>query len=153
VDVLALRADPKAVLKHLRPDAILGLFGVPWRPADHDGAILKIVGQDYNALGEHVDVFSPMVYHMMCGRPLSWIGEVVEEVHNVVEEVHNLTGKPVWPIIQSVDQPSAPLSAEEYGQALDIALSGPASEGVLVFQMESALDEAKLEVTKSRFGS
>jgi len=139
-------AEAKAVLKRLRPDAILGLFGVPWRLADHDGAILKIVGQDYRALGEHVDVFSPMVYHLICGRPPSWIGEVIEEVHN-------LTSKPVWPIIQSVDQPLAHLSAEEYGHALDVALRNPASEGVLVFQMESALDEAKLEVTKSRFGS
>ncbi len=87
-----------------------------------------------------------MVYHLMCGRPPSWIGEVTEKVHS-------LTGKPVWPIIQSVDQPLAPLSAEEYGQALDVALLSPASEGVLVFQMESALDGTKLEVTKSRFGS
>jgi len=87
-----------------------------------------------------------MVYHLMCGRPPSWIGEVIEEVHS-------LTSKPVWPIIQSVDQPLARLSAEEYGHALDVALRNPVSEGVLVFQMESALDEAKLEVTKSRFGS
>ena len=101
------------MIRRIRPGAILGLFGVPWRLSDRGGAILTIIGQDYRALGEHVDVFSPMVYHRMCGYPVEWIGDVVVEVHD-------LTGKPVWPIIQSVDEPS-PLSAVEYGRALDIA--------------------------------
>jgi len=136
-------AEAKALLRRVRPDALLGLFGVPWRLADYDGAILKIVGQDYRALGEHVDVFSPMVYHLMCGHPPGWIGEVTEEVHQ-------LSGKPVWPIIQSVDKPT-PLSAEEYAQALDVAMQSDASEGVLVFTMKGALDEAKLAVTRDRF--
>ena len=139
-------AEAKTLLKRTRPRAILGMFGVPWRLADHKGGILKIVAQDYRALGEHVDVFSPMVYHVMCGRPPAWIGEVTEEVHA-------LSGKPVWPIIQSVDRPNEPLSAEAYGQALDVALGSPAAEGVLVFTLEGALDAAKLEVTKQKFGS
>ena len=136
-------AEAKSVLRRARPEGILGLFGVPWRLADYDGAILKIIGQDYSTLGRHVDVFSPMVYHLMCGFPPSWIGEVTEEIHA-------LSGKPVWPIIQSVDQPT-PLSAEEYGQALDVALGSDASHGVLVFTMKGALDEDKLAVTKERF--
>jgi len=137
-------AEAKGVLKRLRPNGILGLFGVPWRLSDYDGAILKIIGQDYSALGQHVDVFSPMVYHLMCGFPPGWIGEVTEEIQA-------LSGKPVWPIIQSVDKPT-PLSAEGYAQALDIALQSAASDGVLVFTMKGALDEAKLAVTRERFG-
>ena len=58
-------AEARAVLKRIRPDGILGLFGVPWRLADHNGAIRKIVGQDYRALSQYVDVFSPMVYHLL----------------------------------------------------------------------------------------
>ena len=84
-----------------------------------------------------------MVYHKRCGYEPGWIAEVVEEVHA-------LTGKPVWPIIQSVDQPT-PLSAEEYGEALDVALSCTAAEGILVFHMQGALDPAKLSVTTDRF--
>jgi hypothetical protein len=137
-------AEAQALLKRIRPDALLGLFGVPWRRADRNGAILKIVGQDYGALGRYVDVFSPMVYHRMCGYSLTWIGEVVQEVHE-------LSGKPVWPIIQSVDEP-VPLAPEEYGQALDRVLGHGAADGVLVFTMEGALDEAKLTVTQARFG-
>ena len=143
--VTAWVAQARAVVDCLRPGALLGLFGVPWRLADRDGAILKVIGQDYCALGQYVDVFSPMVYHKMCGHEPGWIA-------GVVEEIHTLTGKPVWPIIQSVDQPT-PLSAKEYGQALDIALNCPASAGVLVFHLQGALDPAKLSVTRARFGA
>ena len=135
-------AGARSVLNRVRPGALLGLFGVPWRQADRDGAILNIIGQDYRALGQYVDVFSPMVYHRMCGYPPEWIGPVVEEVHT-------LSGKPVWPIIQSVDEPD-PLPAEEYGRALDLALDHPASDGVLVFTLEGALAGAKLAVTRER---
>jgi uncharacterized lipoprotein YddW (UPF0748 family) len=131
------------LLDRVRPGALLGLFGVPWRLVDYDGAILKVIGQDYQNLGQYVDVFSPMVYHVMCGFEPEWIG-------SVTEEVRALSGKPVWPIIQSVDEPS-PLSAEEYGRALDIALDNPCSEGVLVFTLEGALDPAKLAATRARF--
>jgi hypothetical protein len=135
-------ADARAVLRRVRPQALLGLFGVPWRLSDRSGAILSIIGQDYRALGQHVDVFSPMVYHRMCGYPVEWIGDVAAEVHT-------LSGKPIWPIIQSVDEPSI-LSAAEYGQALDIVLRHPAADGVLVFTLKGALDEAKLSVTRNR---
>jgi hypothetical protein len=141
--ITAWVAQARAVVDRVRPGALLGLFGVPWRLVDRDGAILNVIGQDYHALGRHVDVFSPMVYHKMCGYGPNWIAEVTEQVHA-------LSGKPVWPIVQSVDQPT-PLSAEEYGQALDVALNCPAAEGVLVFHLQGALDPAKLSITQAKF--
>jgi hypothetical protein len=104
---------------------------------------LKVIGQDYRALGRYVDVFSPMVYHTMCGYPVEWIGAVTQEVYA-------LSGKRVWPIVQAVDEP-VPLSVEEYGQALDVVLNEPTADGVLVFTLESALAEEKLAVTQTRF--
>jgi hypothetical protein len=142
--ITAWVVEAKAMLQRIRPGAILGLFGVPWRLADRDGAILKVIGQDYRALGQYVDVFSPMAYHRMCGYPPAWIGEVAREVHE-------LSGKPVWPVIQSVDKPD-PLSLAEYGECLDVALGQPASSGVVVFTLAGMLDEAKLAVTQARFG-
>jgi hypothetical protein len=136
-------AAARAVVQGVRPGALLGLFGVPWRLSDHDGAIRSVIGQDYRALGTYVDVFSPMVYHRMCGREPEWVGAVTAHVHA-------LSGKPVWPIVQSVDQPDA-LLAEEYAAVLDVALDHPASDGVLVFTMQGALDPAKLEATVTRF--
>ena len=139
-------AAARALIERVRPGVTLGLFGVPWRLSDRDGAIRTIVGQDYAALGAcGVDVFSPMVYHRMCGYEPGWIGEVVTEVHD-------LGGKPVWPIVQSVDEPE-PLSASEYAQALEVALQHPASDGVLVFTLKGALAEPKMEVTRSAFGA
>ena len=141
--VTAWVAEARNILQRLRPEAILGLFGVPWRLEDYDGAIWRIVGQDYRRLAPHVDLFSPMVYHKLCGRSIGWIGRVTEEVQA-------LSHKPVWPIIQSVDVPT-PLSAAEYGQALDAALQTPASEGVIVFTLKGMLDEAKLSITRAKF--
>ena len=92
---------------------------------------------------QYVDVFSPMVYHLMCGHSPAWIGEVTEEIHRLSEN-------PVWPIIQSLDDPT-PLSAEEYGRAIDVAPQSSASDGVVVYKMEGALNAAKLAVTRSRF--
>jgi hypothetical protein len=136
-------AAAREVVDRVRPGAVLGLFGVPWRLTDREGAILRVIGQDYKALGPYVDVFSPMVYHRMCGYPPVWIADVTDKIHA-------LSGKPVWPIVQSVDDPE-PLPADEYGAALDAALASPASEGVLVFTLKGALAEDKLRVTRERF--
>ena len=133
----------RAAVDEIRPGLTLGLFGVPWRRADSDGALLTVIGQDYEALGAYVDVFSPMVYHRMCGFAPEWIGDVTQEIAR-------LSGKPVWPIIQSVDHPD-PLPAAEYGRALKIALRHPASDGALVFTLKGALQEKKLAVTKEVF--
>ena len=145
VQITSWVAQARDVVRRVRPNALLGLFGVPWRLADYQGAILDIVGQDYRALGQFVDVFSPMVYHAMCGFSVEWIGQVMEEVKR-------LSGKPVWPIIQSVDEPQ-PLLPAEYEAALEVALCHPASDGALVFTLKGALDEAKLAMTRKWFGA
>jgi hypothetical protein len=103
------------------------------------------VGQDYSALGQYVDIVSLMVYHLMCGHGPAWISQVVTEIRA-------LSGNPVWPIIQSVDMPAL-LPAAEYEQALEIALSSPASNGVLVFTMQGALDPDKLARTIAWFAA
>ena len=138
-------AAARETVDRVRPGVLLGLFGVPWRPSDRGDAIRHVIGQDYAALGTYVDVFSPMVYHRMCGYPPAWIGEVTAHIHRA-------TGKPVWPIIQSVDEPD-PLSAQEYGAALETALTHPDSAGALVFTLEGALAPDKLAVTRSLFAA
>jgi hypothetical protein len=135
----------RETIDQVRTDLTLGLFGVPWRLSDWGGAIRSVIAQDYRALGAYVDVFSPMVYHLMCGRSPEWIGQVTEEVAR-------LSGKPVWPIIQSVDHPKE-LSVQAYSRAIEIGLHHPASDGVLVFTLEGALSEGKLRATKSVFAA
>jgi hypothetical protein len=108
------------------------------------GGIRTVIGQNYGALSAcGVDVFSPMVYHRMCGYPPQWVGEVTAEIRT-------WTGKPVWPIVQSVDGPTT-LSPAEHGQVLDIVLGHASSDGVLVVTMKGALQAGKLDVTIARF--
>lgn len=136
-------ADARAVIRRVLPTTLLGLFGVPWRLADLDGAILNVIGQDYRALGEYVDVFSPMVYHRMCARPVGWIADVAAEVRA-------LLGKAVWPIVQGVDMPDR-LPMEEYRESLAVALGSPATEGVMVFHLQGVLEGGRLAATMEAF--
>ena len=131
------------LIRSVRHEALVGLFSIPWRQDDFEGALTGVVGQDLAALGEHVDVFSPMVYHLMCGQPPEWIAEVVRDVRRT-------SGKRVWPIIQSVDKP-ADLSPEAYGQALDAAMGCDESDGLIVFTLEGMLSPAKVAATRSRW--
>ena len=135
-------AESRKLSDRYSPDTKLGLFGVPWI-LDYDNAIISVIGQDYEALGGYIDVFSPMVYHLMCGRPVTWIGEVTDWIGQT-------TGKAVLPIIQTVNSPGV-LSPEELGEATKSALTSPESMGVIFFNLEG-LDEKKLEAAREIYG-
>ncbi len=136
-------AQARRVLERVRPGTTLGMFGVPWRRDDHSGAILTVVAQDLAALGEHVDVISPMVYHVMCGQPPEWIEQVSAEVHA-------LSGKPVWPIIQAVDEP-IPMPDQDYRAALETVMRSSVAAGVIVFHMRGVLSGGRLTLTGEAF--
>jgi len=133
----------QVVARHARRPCLLGRFGVPWHRNEREGAITRIMGQDFAALGAHVDVFSPMVYHRMCGRPVSWIAEITEHIAQ-------LSGRPVWPIIQTMSQPDA-LSDGEFAQAMDAALEAPGSSGVVLYNLRGAAEEGRLDAIRRRF--
>jgi hypothetical protein len=129
----------RAYLSEHAPNKTLGLFGVPWLTADFEGAIRHVVGQDYPALAPYVDVFTPMTYHWMCGRPVSWIAEVVQGIKTI-------TGKPVIPIVQAVDKPAA-LPGKEYADSLEIGLNN--DHGVAIFELDGVLKEDRYAITRS----
>ena len=133
----------EAISAQARRSCLLGLFGVPWHRDDREGAVTRIMGQDFAALGEHIDVFSPMVYHRMCGQPVPWIADITGHVHG-------LSGKPVWPIIQTMSQPDA-LSDDEFRQAIDVAWAASGSSGVILYHLKGLLEEGKLAVAQQRF--
>ena len=133
----------RELLDRLRPGVLLGMFTIPWRRDDFDGALRRVVGQDLAGLSAYVDVFSPMVYHLMCGQEPTWIAQVSADVRAQ-------TGCPVWPIVQSVDKPT-PLLAEAYGAALDAAMGCDDTDGVIVFTLEGMLTEPKIAITRSRW--
>jgi hypothetical protein len=116
--------EAKALRDRLRPDVYLGLFLVPWLAEDFDNAMYRIVAQQVNELDEDIDIFSPMVYHRLCGRNVEWIAKVT---HNIKEQ----TSKPVWPIIQAVSDPTE-LTENEFIQSIQIAEEASQS-GVILF--------------------
>lgn len=135
----------KERLEEHRPQAILGMFSVPWTEENYDDAIHRIIAQDFELLAEHVDVFSSMSYHLMCGFPPEWVGE-----YN--QYLVDKTGRDVWPIVQAVNKPED-LSPAEFRQVLELGLTGGAT-GVQVFTLKALVEqEEKLEALKEVYAS
>ena len=134
-------AEARTIVDTVRPEVTLGMFAIPWLPNDFDGAITSIIGQDFDQLAPYIDVFSPMTYHRMCHRPVSWI-------ETITSHLKQTTNKPVVPIIQSVDLPDV-LPIDDYSESLEIAQS--VGEGVIVFTLESMLEEKRLDATRQAF--
>jgi hypothetical protein len=134
----------RALLQETKPQANLGMFSVPWGPKDFDNAIQRVIGQDFALLARHIDVFSPMLYHTMCGRPVEWIGEHIRYLAGV-------TGKPIIPIVQAIDEPT-PMPRCEFRRALLEGLAAP-SAGVMMFRLEDAAgDGEKLAAVEEAYG-
>ena len=109
---------------------LLGMFSLPWQRTDYAGAIRTIAAQDLGLLAEHVDIISPMVYHKLCYRSVTWI-------EAVIQDVLDWTHAPVLPVVQSLDQPDVMTAAQ-----LEAALThaGRASDdGVIIFTLEPLL--------------
>lgn len=124
----------RITVKKEDPTAVVGLFGVPWKVSEHNGAIRAVIGQDFTALAPWVDVFSPMVYHRMQGQRPAWIA-------GHVAYLNRLTGKPVLPIIQACSVPGR-LSDAEFSAAVVSARRQP-SRGVVVFSMKHFVREKR----------
>lgn len=135
-------AQVRGIIDQAPRKVLLGLFGVPWQLSNFDGAIRHIIGQDYQALSAHVDCFSPMVYHKLCGRDVPWIAEIAASVGKE-------TGKPVCPIVQAMDEPET-VTPQELRQVLETALTAPGSQGVIIFNLK-ALNPEKLKVVREVF--
>ena len=127
-------------IKKIKPECLVGLFGVPWKDSERNDAIHRIVGQDYSILKDSVDVFSPMVYHLMCNESPQWIGEITEYIDDK-------TGKPVWPIIQACSVPKT-MAGEEVALAVKIGLKPP-SKGVIIFAFNHVVKEKTMDFIKN----
>jgi hypothetical protein len=115
------------------PQGRLGLFALPWRLSDYGGAIRTIVSQDIALLGEIVDVISPMVYHRLCRRDISWIAEVTRDARA-------RSKAPVLPVVQSLDLPER-LSEGELMGAIETAAHA-SDQGVMIFDLHSVARSA-----------
>ncbi len=127
-------------VKKINPAIKVNLHAVPWRQKDFNGAIKKIVGQDFKELARYVDYISPMTYSHMVKRKPEWI-------HSVVEDIKKESGSKIIPSIQvDVAYLNDTLSVDEFEHCITESLKEPSS-GVIFWNWKSlAADKNKLEL-------
>ncbi|MDJ0974535.1 MAG: hypothetical protein QNJ98_08765 [Planctomycetota bacterium] len=124
----------KAILKAVRPKALLGTFHCPWSLEEREGALREKLAIDLRAQKAYVDVFSPMPYHARFGyakdpawisRQTAWLGR-----HLGVKGVPGESVR-IWPIVQLSDWGEA-VPVEQVIPVIDHGTRRPAT-GVMVF--------------------
>lgn len=123
------------------PDAVLGMFSVPWKREQHGYALVSILSQDYRRLSNSIDIFSPMLYHELCGQPVEWIETFVK--YTAAE-----TKKPVLPIVQCDLGPEHRVPDDEFAAAVLSGLEAP-SQGVIIFRQQPLLEAKQLSILSS----
>lgn len=124
-----------------------GLFAVAFKDEEVPN-LAEALGLDYPKLGQIVDLFSPMVYHRMLGKPVEYISEYTQWLAQKA-------GKPVLPIIQIKDMPDDledKMSEEEITQAFHEAIKEP-SGGVCFFWWQHALEKNKTGIIAKLFST
>ena len=129
--------DVRSIVDKEQPGTVLGLFGVPWTHDDYDNAIEGIIGQKYEDLANYVDIFSPMLYHRMCGRDVSWI-------HEYVTYLERTTTRAIVPIIQASDE-RVNITADEFRNTVHHALRAP-SNGIIILELRTLLEEKRQSI-------
>jgi hypothetical protein len=120
----------------------LGYFAVPLEDKEFGSAVKRLIGQDFLKLSAIVDITSPMLYHKMLYRDVTWIKEKVDYFSQLET--------PILPAIQTENLPSD-VTVEEFKQALDYTFNKN-TFGVIVFFMEDlAKQPDKLELVKNTF--
>lgn len=132
--------------KDLIPEKIeVGYFAVPFKKEDVP-SLTADLGQDHRLLGKVFDISSPMLYHRMIKKPVSYISEYVKYLHD-------LPHKQVLPIIQIKDMPDDlpdKLLPGEVKRAYREARKKP-SIGVSIFVWEHAVEKNKMRLIKELF--
>ncbi len=148
--ILEWAVEMKAILRELRPQALLGLYHCPWDDAEFDGARRRILGLDYDLLRGTIDVFSPMVYHGRMGREPEWVEKNITWFCQRLGIRKDEYPK-VWTIVQAYDDP-APITPQAFETVLRGGLAAQAS-GVMMFTTYAvAGDSIKTEVMRRVYG-
>lgn len=123
----------------------LAYFAVPFGINDMPN-LTPMIGQDHKLLAKYFDLISPMVYHRMIDKPVSYISELVTWLS---EE----TQKPIIPIIQAKDMPDDlpdKIDEDEMQKMYREAVKTP-SAGVAWFSWDGAIEKGKTQIIRGLF--
>ncbi len=127
------------IIRKTNPDLKIGLHAVPWKKSMFNGAVENLLGQSLNRLYKYVDYFTPMAYHQMVDRPVSYIKELIEDQIEQTEGKVNIV-----PSIQIKGYyKDVKLSLEENIETIKTAASGKSS-GLIFFQWLDLLEKPEL---------
>lgn len=143
--VKVITQHAREVMKLVNKKVRVGYFAVPFK-SDEIPQLVDGLGQDHFVMGKIFDLSSPMLYHRMIKKPVSYISDYVTWISNQ-------TRKPVLPIIQIKDMPDDledKLSEEEITQAFNEAKKLP-SAGVSIFYWTHALEKNKTGIITKLF--
>lgn len=123
--ITAFAAEARAIIQEERPGTLIGVYSCPWTDQEYGGALRTIVAQDLDRLHSVVDVFSPMVYQVKCGRPPEWVAEYTRWLVERVGALNSRTGRnvQVWPIVEA-EGASGPELEQVLRGALDTGATG-----------------------------
>ena len=142
--------DLKQILKNHQPESMLGLFYCAWYPDDYDSALYRILGIDIDDFVREADVLSPMLFHHMKGRPVSWVGEYIIWLDSLAYTVSPGNEPEIWPIVQAHNTPDE-VSPEEFREAMLQGISSPAG-GIMMFSDRALLDDPrKIEIMRELY--
>ncbi len=123
-------------IKIIKPDIQFNIHAVPWKSGEFNGAIRRIAGQDFTALGKIIDGISPMCYTGMLKRNAGWINEVVNDIALQ-------TDIKILPAFQGVSMyGSQEIDNKSFKQFIKESLRSPSS-GVAFWPWEQITDEHK----------
>ncbi|MDQ3702544.1 MAG: hypothetical protein M3442_16715 [Chloroflexota bacterium] len=131
-DVMAgFAAEARRVVDEERPGTKLGVYSAPWTDDEYGGGLRRILGEDIDRLHAVVDVFSPMLYQVKCGRPAEWVETYTRWMVGRVGGLNARRGRrvEVWPIVEAEGA-----TAPELETVLRGALSGGAT-GVMFYAL------------------
>lgn len=141
-------AEFRQIIQEERPGTLVGIYSCPWTDEEYGGALRSIVAEDLDLLHSHFDVFSPMVYHVKCGRPARWAVDYTRWLAGRLEPLNRRRSRSVqvWPIVEAEGA-----TAPDLGQILtDVPETG--ATGVMFYALPHvAQDSAKLEAVRRAY--
>ena len=158
VEIIARIA--KDVRKLVENKVKLGYFAVPFKKKEIPDLVIQL-GQDHELLGKIFDITSPMLYHRMINKQVSYISEYVKYISkfnlpagkaNNSARLAQHKSRQVIPIIQVKDMPDLPaqagnlvdkLTKVEFLRSYRETIKSP-SKGVSIFSWEHAIEENKV---------